>query len=187
MSWFSNLGRKKKKEPSQNLTDVVRGIQWAVNSAVHATENQYISTMQRFFEKQEDGTYKAIEVEIKIDEQHTTKVPLLSLVNPNGLLLDKMKVEMAVKIKQTNVKHIYKDDIKEESDVSRSCFDVTFCSKNNDVTKRGDTIKLSMEFVAGNLPEGIARVMEHINNQIQPNKKHMEEDLKGKNDEEKKS
>lgn len=173
MSWFANLGKKcNKNEGNQNLTDVVRGIQWAANSANHATENQFIATLQRFFEKQEDGTYKAIEVEIAIDENHTTKVPLLSLVNPNGLFLKKMQVSMAVKIDQTALKNILKHDTQEESDVTRSSFNVSFSSKHKDVTKRGDVIHLEMEFNAcEDLPEGVARIVEHFTNKIQPCKK----------------
>ncbi len=172
MSWFANLGKKcKQDEPAQNLTDVVRGIQWAVNSANHATENQFIATLQRFFEEQEDGTYKAIEVELTIDEKHSTKVPLLSLVNPNGLFLKKMQVNMAVKIDKTNLKNILKHDTEEESDITRSCFNVSFSSKHKDITKRGDVIHLDMEFDACDLPEGVARIVEHFTNKIQPCKK----------------
>lgn len=164
MSWYQNLKNKcktKKPEP-QNLTDVVRGIQWAVNSANHATENQYIDTIQRFFDIQEDGTYKAVEVDIAIDDRHHTKIPLLALVNPNGLFLKKMKVDMSVCIDKTGLKNFIKD--KGLSDVTRSSFNVSFTNKGK------NDVQLSMEFESCPLPEGVSRVIENLTNNIQPHK-----------------
>ena len=165
MSWFKNLKDKisSKDQDSQNLTDVIRGIQWAVNSANHATENQYIDIIQRFFEKQDDGSYKAVEVDIAIDSNHRAKVPLLSLVNPNGLFLNKMKVDMSVCIDKTGLKNFVKDN-GNLSDVTRCSFNVSFANKNK------GNVHLSMEFESCPVPEGVSRVIENLTNNIQPYK-----------------
>jgi len=169
MSWFSNLKPKKESECQHNLTDIIRGIQWAVNSAINATENQYISTVQKFFDIQSDGSYKAKEVDIKIDETNYMKIPLVSLINPNGLMLKKMKVDMAVKIQNSTVKNLLKHDVNEESDITRSSFGVSFSAKAKE--NNGDVIKLSMEFESSDSPEGVSRILEQLTNTIQPYKK----------------
>lgn len=175
--WSFGLKKKQRNQENTSLTDIVRGIQWAVNSAIQSTENQYIATLQKFFEKQEDGSFKAVEVDIGIDDNHFMRVPLISLVNPNGLILKKMGVEMVVKIDRTQVKNIYKEDTDEESDVTRSSFNVSFSSKNK--AGSGDVIKLNMEFEATESPEGVSRILEQLTNNIQPHKKIATEEVTG--------
>ncbi len=161
-----------KKKEEHNLTDIVRGIQWAVSSAIQATESQYITTLKRFFEKQEDGTYKAIEAEIVIDDEHSMKVPLISLVNPNGLILKKMKVDMVVKVDGTTIKNVLDANDGKETDITRSSFKVSFNQKNKD---NGKTVGLTMEFDSSESPEGVSRVLEQLTNNIQPQKNIKEE------------
>ena len=81
-----------------------RGLQQAAAATQHLVAQQYIKLFDQFFDYDIDdlGTpMKAKMVDVALDEQHTLRVPLVTLVAPRGLALEAMKVDPSVRMHAT--------------------------------------------------------------------------------------
>jgi hypothetical protein len=159
MSWFTHNNTKKEEESNSSLSDVVRGIQHAVNTAVESTEKHYITTMQKFFDKKDgEEVYKPKMIEMEVAEGQTMKIPLISLMAQNGLMLEEMKVNMTIQVKST--------EVKTNNNINRTSFSVVAAPNEHKITK-GNMVQVEMKFKAGDSPEGVERIAETLTNLIE--------------------
>lgn len=163
--FIKNQKPSKKKDPSnhgseqQTLSDVIRGMQYCVNTAAEITEQHYLSQLSEYFD--EDGnpvmfTYRNHRGEI-------VEIPVFTLMNHNELLLNEINIKMNLPVKYSEVK---KQEIEETAiedfTVSRSAFylaDLSTSSKG----KHGD-IEIEMKFKAGERPEAVSRIVDELMN-----------------------
>jgi len=161
---------KKRGVDAQTLADIARGMQHAVNSTQELTEQHYARIVERYFN--EDGT--AITKRITLPHNAgEMEVPVIALMPPSGLMLKEAEVEMSVRIDATAVKSAAPTD--EETEHTRTSFAVSLGPRSHDRppseggTKGGaSSIDIKMKFVAGDPPEGIARIIEAFANTMIP-------------------
>ena len=88
------------EQQSQTLSDVIRGMQYCVNTAAEITEQHYLSQLSEYFD--EDGnpvmfTYRSSTGQI-------VEIPVFTLMNHAELLLDEINIKMALPIKYSEIK-----------------------------------------------------------------------------------
>ena len=162
------------KMNAQMLTDITRGIHHAVNTTGTMISQQYVMMLQQFFDSEEDGSISAKMVKLKVDEQHDMLVPLIALVQPQGIALDKMRFELSVKITETELKKATHevDGINAE----RCAFKVNLSPSSSDSPRRRtDIVDVAMEFTRCEAPEGMHRLIEQYSAMIQPFKPKADE------------
>ncbi len=161
-------GRKPKPMTSQALTDVTRGMHHAALSTSNMLANQYLYLMDQFFDKDENGLMSAKMVNVQLDESHSMNVPLISMVAPKGLVMDKMKVAMSVRMEEADVKQATHDF--DNSDATRASFRVQLSPRSDSAAqgRSSDIIDIEMEFTAIDPPEGIMKLIDEYVNLISP-------------------
>lgn len=179
MKWF---GRDKKKSESSSMTlsDIIRGIQYCVNSSVEIVEQHYINTINKYMN--EDNEIR--KERIYLDDGHYMDIPLICLTGHNALEVDKMKVKMRVNIRDMDLKHIMVDNETDtesedgeasEDDsytVSRSSMLVDVCNVSRD--EDGANMEIQMTFKTSEPPESLSRIIESLNNSLVVKMKEMD-------------
>lgn len=174
MSWWPFGGggdtAPPEHEPSvseHTLADIVRGIQHAVNAAQTLTEQHFVQLLERYIDPK---TGKAYVQRIMLpDGIHYIDLPLITAIPPNGLALKEMNVDMAVRIDNSTRKKAAPRDV--ETQLTRTSFEVSFAPRAQERAPQktaGSAIDVSMKFVAGDPPEGVARVMEYFTHALVP-------------------
>ena len=166
--WLSKILRRKKKAMNtQKLTDITRGMHHAATTTSAMIAQQYIMMVDQFFDSLPDGSIRAKMVKIFVDDKNYMLVPLVSLVAPKGLTLDKMKVHMSVKITEAEAKLATSEY--DNSEAERSSFTVSLSPRSKEGTRRrSDVVDIEMEFSAIEPPEGIMRLIEQYTNRVLP-------------------
>lgn len=161
---------EKKTAPmtSIDLREITRGLQEAASAANSLIAQQYIDLFDRFFDcNHEDlgAPMTAKMVEIAMDEQHLMRVPLFTLVSPKGLALERMQVDLSVRVKGTEARQALK--AADESSTAR--FKVTIGSQSRQGDSRDpDEVQIRMQFQASEPPEALNRLIEEYTNLIVP-------------------
>ncbi|WP_178119060.1 DUF2589 domain-containing protein [Pseudomonas akapageensis] len=155
---------------ASDLCDITRGLQEAAAATNNLIAQQYIKLFDQFFDYDADelGTpMKAKMVEVALDEQHSMKIPLISLVAPRGLALEHMQVDLSVKIQNTELATA--SHALENGDIQSGRFFVTVgTDKRQSQTRDPDEVQISMQFKACEPPEAINRLIEEYTNLISP-------------------
>lgn len=162
----------------ETLSALTRGIQHAASSTFNMLAQQYLGLLGQFFDEGPDKKLVAKMVYVRIDEAHSVTVPLIALVAPRGLALDKMRVSMSVRIDETELKQATSEADNLVAD--RTSMRVTVSPRTRDGARRPtDVTDLEMEFAAGEPPESIMRIIDTFANQIDPKlSTQLEPDLK---------
>lgn len=168
---FTFLKRKKASESgalnTNTLADIARGMQHAVNSAAELADQQYLRLFELYFEDNDKKQAVPRMKEFVLPNGKVISVPLISLVPPAGLNLERMKVQMAVRIDKTEVKQATKEGALDH--VTRTSFQVSFSPRKGAAEERNQNVMdVEMEFTAGDEPEGVARVIEEYINGVIP-------------------
>ncbi|TMO49008.1 DUF2589 domain-containing protein [Pseudoalteromonas ruthenica] len=157
----------KEKMNAQMLTDITRGIHHAVNTTGTMISQQYVMQLQQFFDTQEDGSLAAKMVKVQVDEQHDMYVPLIALVQPQGIALDKMRFDMSIQISESELKRATHQV--DGFNAERVAFKVNLSPKTSDSNRRRtDIVDVEMQFTRCEAPEGMHRLIEQYANMIQP-------------------
>lgn len=170
MGLFDFLRRKPASEDAlsvHTLADIARGMQHAVNSASELADQQFLRLFELYCEKTDDGKAKAKTMAFVYPDGSEVSVPILSLIPPRGLNLERMRVKMAVQVSKTEVKRATKDGALDH--VTRTSFQCTFSPRHGE-DRAQNVMDVEMTFVAGDPPEGVARVLEGYINAAVPKK-----------------
>ncbi len=157
---------------SVSLTNITRGMHHAAMTTTSMVAQQYVRLFEQFFDREDpkdpDSPLKAKMVEIKLGDNHAMMVPLISMVAPKGIVMDKMKVSMTVRMEDIELKKATTADNAEQ--MQRGGFTVSFQSnkRGKSDARFADEIQVDMEFQAVEPPEGIMRVIEEYTNLIGP-------------------
>jgi hypothetical protein len=104
---------------------------------------------------------------VQIDDKHWVPVPLISLVAPKGLALERMKVSLSVRIEEWESKQATIDE--DGSKADRLSFKVVMSPRTGEGQRRSsDVTDIDMEFCAGDPPEAIMRLIDSFTNLIDP-------------------
>mgnify|MGYP002539543691 FL=1 len=164
--WFNKNkvdGCENMAESDQTLSDIVRGMQYCVNSSAEMIERQYMDRIDRYFD--ENGA--PLTYTVRLPDGSSMDVPLFALMNHSSLILDEMKVKMAVSIRKLDSKKsnvMYKDENSLEDVVSRTAFKVTLCDQGIPCESNGRSVDIEMTFKSGDAPESVARLVDQLLN-----------------------
>lgn len=151
---------------ASDLCDITRGLQEAAAATNNLIAQQYIKLFDQFFDYDVEalGTpMKAKMVEVAMDDQHKMQVPLIALVSPRGLALERMQVDLSVRIQHT-------ETTKASENLQRECFYVTVGGQNkrSGDARDPDEVQIRMQFQACEPPEALNRLIEEYTNLISP-------------------
>lgn len=155
------------KKPSVDLSDVIKGMQHAVNEAEKMLETHNLRSIKNFF--YEDGDPKT--VELHLDEDNYLEVPILALANHSSLMIDRLTMEFEAKIEQVGIHNtedvlgaVRKDGEDSESTTERNArFSVGFSGQPD-----SNSLKVRLEFRAAAQPEGLSRILDEYNKLVVP-------------------
>ncbi|MGE7990717.1 DUF2589 domain-containing protein [Pseudomonas sp. NPDC089554] len=155
---------------SSDLSDITRGLQEAAAATHTLIAQQYIKLFDQFFDCDTDALgspMKAKMVEVAMDEQHTLRVPLIALVSPRGLALERMQVDLSVRVNGIDTQALAKD--KPAADAKGARFQVTVGASGRRGDQRDpDEVQIRMQFQACEPPEAINRLIEEYTSLIIP-------------------
>ena len=151
------------------LTDITRGIHHAVNTTGTMISQQYVMMLQQFFDTQDDGSIAAKMIKVQVDEKHDMLVPLIALVQPQGIALDKMRFDMSIQITESELKKATHEV--DGLNAARAAFKVNLSPKtSNGTRRRTDIVDVKMQFTRCEAPEGMHRLIEQYAAMVQPYK-----------------
>ena len=153
----------------QTFSDIIRGMQYAVNTAQETLQNYQFSQMQRYFH--EDG--KPYIVWITLSDGRRIEVPQITLVPQSLLSIEELEMSFKVQVAHTEVKGNEPEkqtaDGKTAKEPDRSSFQVQFARRampGEGEEKQGaeaGTISVRIKFKAIPIPEGAARLLDALN------------------------
>ncbi|WP_256669384.1 DUF2589 domain-containing protein [Pseudomonas sp. MN1F] len=155
-----------------DLCDITRGLQEAAAATNSLIAQQYINLFDQFFDcdTQALGSpMKAKMVEVAMDDRHLMRVPLFALVAPKGLTLERMQVDLSVRVKATEGLHALREASEQAGAAS---FKVTIGAQGRQAEARDpDEVQIRMQFHASEPPEALNRLIEEYTKLITPIRK----------------
>lgn len=148
-----------KKNSSATLSDIIRGIQFCINSSIEILEQHFSNQIDKYIDSED----KLISKSIRINDKYAVDIPLFCLSDHNALMLDEMEVKMKVNLKDFEIKEIENTYNEENFSISRSSFCVDSNNINNDDP---NNIDICMKFKSANPPEAISIISEKLLNTI---------------------
>lgn len=152
------------KESGFTLSDMIRGIQYCVNSGVEIVEQHYIKTMEKFFYS--DGT--PVTKTINISENSQIDVPLICLSNHGSLDFEEMRIKTKMSIDGISEKEVQNElmmTADDDYEITRGSFSVSLGGVHKD-NNEASTAEIEMVFKRSNPPEAMSRVIDYINNMV---------------------
>ena len=155
-----------------DLRDLTRGLQEAAAATNSLIAQQYINLFDQFFDcdTQALGSpMKAKMVEVAMDDRHIMRVPLFALVAPKGLTLERMQVDLSVRVNATEELRALREECDKASTAS---FKVTIGAQGRQGEARDpDEVQIRMQFHASEPPEALNRLIEEYTKLITPTRK----------------
>jgi len=161
------------KKTTVDLSDVIRGMQHAVNEAQKTLEAHNLKSLLRFF--YEDGDPKTIDLHLK-DDKHL-EIPLVALANHNSLQIQNLTMEFEALIEQVGISSV--DDLKEALKKTNS-LDGKDLDDSAEITNpavfnigfsgqpHSNMLKVKIEFSSADQPEGLSRIVDEYNKLVVP-------------------
>ena len=147
--------RKKTKYP---LSDILKGIQYAINSVQDMLHAQQVQNLLKFWQK-EDGS--PVTQNIPIGEREL-EVPLMSLVPHSHLEMDNVEIKFKAKIGDVEHQSISnKQGDNEGLSLANLKMEVDGIKARDD-----DVMEITIHFKAKETPEGVARLTDEYNKHI---------------------
>jgi hypothetical protein len=167
--WFAGRGGGKRKqgkdEEGLTLSDVIRGIQFCVNSSVEIAEQHYATSIAKYV----DEADKILSRRVFVRDGCAMDLPLICLTGHQSLQFDEMKVKMNVNIRNIDLKTASVGNLRggggdSAFEVSRGTFGVELGSPT---PREGTTsVELEMKFRSAEPPEAMCRLIDQLNNSI---------------------
>lgn len=152
-----------------DLRDITRGLQEAAAATNSLIAQQYINLFDQFFDCDTHALgspMKAKIVEVAMDDRHIMRVPLFALVAPKGLSLERMQVDLSVRVNATEGLRVPSEECEQASAAS---FKVTIGAQGRQgETRDPDEVQIRMQFHASEPPEALNRLIEEYTKLITP-------------------
>lgn len=161
--FIKNKKTSKKKHiqemDQQTLSDVIRGMQYCVNTAAEITEQHYLSQLAQYF----DETGNPVMFTYRNNRDEIVEIPVFTLMNHNELLLNEINVKMSLPVKYSELKQEkVEEKATEDYMVSRSAFYLDSLATSS--KGKGGEIEIEMKFKAGERPESVSRIVDELMN-----------------------
>ncbi len=183
---------RKHKEPQRmgvDLSQVIRGMQHAVNEAQRTLEVHHLKSLLRFFYA--DGDPKT--VDLHLGGAKHIDIPLVTLANHSSLKIDELEMEFKARIEEVAVKDL--DELKQilsesggppsepddasdaattkldgapSDDEGSATFNIGFSSTAPRGESAGNVISVRIKFLSADQPEGLSRIIDEYNKLVAP-------------------
>lgn len=147
--------KKKEEEESQTFSDLIRGLQYSVNTAQQALEKHHLYLLSRFTD--EDGNIQTKRVTLPNGD--VVDIPIMSFMNMGALAIDELELEFDTKVDHAATKEY------SSSGYTRSYFDIDVTSSTRN-TKGNMHVKI--KFKNKDIPESVARLTDELNKFMSP-------------------
>lgn len=162
---------------NQTFSDIIRGMQYAVNTAQETLQEHQFHLMQRYFK--EDGSPHIVTVQLQ--EGRVLHIPQITLIPQNLLAIDELEMSFAVAVVRSEIKSFKQkaedtlNEIVSEAGPeapARSSFTVAFARNSLETADEKsapsnlDTIEVRIKFKSIPLPEGASRIQDLLNLEI---------------------
>lgn len=150
------------KKQSVAFSDILRGLQQAINSAQEILQNQQVRNLQQFIGN--DG--KPVTHKVKIGEK-VMEVPLITLVPRNHLMMEDVEIKF-----KTKVGDMYAEEppILMGLQNVQSAPEISYANLQMQMDRISmedkNLMEITVRFKAKDIPEGMARVIDEYNKQI---------------------
>ncbi|HEK1691276.1 TPA: DUF2589 domain-containing protein [Pseudomonas putida] len=157
-----------------DLRDITRGLQEAAAATNSLIAQQYINLFDHFFDIDPQALgapMKAKMVEVAMDDKHVIRVPLFALVSPKGLALERMQVDLSVRVNGTEALRAMQANDNDQAG-GAAAFKVTIGAQGRQgETRDPDEVQIRMQFQASEPPEALNRLIEEYTKLINPTRK----------------
>jgi hypothetical protein len=156
----------------QTFSDIIRGMQYAVNTAQETLQNYQYEQMRQYF--REDGSPYVVFVTLSDGRQ--IEIPQITLVPQSLLAIEELEMSFKVQVAHTDLRSGRPPDTetpgveKAMKDTGRSSFQVQFGRRAVSGEEEGagagpesGMITVNIKFKSIPIPEGAARVLDSLN------------------------
>lgn len=147
-----------KKKQTFALSDILKGVQYAINSAQEMLHAQQVQNLMKFWQSNDGApvTQKVLIGERELD------VPLLTLVPHNHMEMDDVEIKFKAKVgdvvSQSMVYGLNGNDMLSHTDLKMEMEGVRVTDS--------DVMEITIRFKGKETPEGVARLIDEYNKQI---------------------
>lgn len=161
---------KWKKKPAGKsgitLSDVIRGLQFCVNSSAEIMEQHYLTALDKYIDEK---TQAPLTRRLQIKDGYAIDVPLICLSDHHSLYLDELEVKLSVNLRDIALKETAApvNGGEKPFTIDRGSFSVELGGAAQD----GDgnsMMDVTMKFKATQPPEALARIIEKLDNAVTP-------------------
>lgn len=152
-----------------SLSDITRGLQHAAAAANVVVAHQYTQLLDQFFDQQPDGVLTPKLMMLETANGGQLQVPLVALVTPRGMAMEKMRIELAVRSDQ--VHPIDESHPFDGSSHRRGRFAISMAPRRTEGEgdeRERSLMDITIDFVALEPPEGLMRLIDEYTNSIVP-------------------
>jgi hypothetical protein len=187
------MGDKTTSNNEQTFSDVIRGMQYAVNTAQEYLQQYQFELLTKYFEFEDGGAGKGKigkprMLDILLPSNRRVAVPKISIIPQSMLAIEELDMSFSVAIAHTEVKPFEEAAKRQAAGVndesqSRSRLYVSFARRNppakggffnrdknkeESIPQDGfDTIQVNIKFKSIELTEGAARIQDMLNLEIE--------------------
>lgn len=157
----------REKNSSQTFSDLIRGLQHSVNTAMEMVETRNIELLGRYFSPKGEPISKRL----NINEQTVVDVPLISIVNPSTINVKEVEMDFSVQIVSSELRRKQaqkgfqtgEGDAHFDNRLKRSNLEISFEGK-----KENSSMQVHIKFESKPIPEGLSRIIDEYDKTITP-------------------
>jgi len=161
--------KKQTNTTDQTLSDIMRGMQRAVNTAQEALQDYQFRLMKKYF--REDGS--PYTVWITLSDGRRVEVPQITLLPWSLIAIEELEMGFSVEVSHSELKKQVAEAVKGTpskpfDDLTRSSFIVQFARQPEGEAGAadGNAVTVRIKFKAIPVPEGTARMLDALNMDI---------------------
>lgn len=163
MAYWNN-----EKNASQTLSDLVRGLQHSVNTAMEMIETRNVELLGRYFAP--DGT--PLSKRLNINSNTSIDVPLISIVNPSTINIKEVEMDFSVQIVSSELRKKQaqegfkagNENTSFDNRLKRSNLEISFDGNKDNASR----MQVKIKFESKPIPEGLSRIIDEYDKTIAP-------------------
>ena len=163
MAYWNN-----EKNASQTLSDLVRGLQHSVNTAMEMIETRNVELLGRYFAP--DGT--PLSKRLNVNGKTALDVPLISVVNPSTINIKEVEMDFSVQIVASELRKKQAQDgfragnenTSFNNRLKRSNLEISFDGNKDNASR----MQVKIKFESKPIPEGLSRIIDEYDKTIAP-------------------
>jgi len=159
---------RKDKNMPQMLSDLIRGLQHSVNTAMEMVESRNVELLGRYFDENGNPYIRRL----NIDRHTHVNVPIISVVNHSTINVKEVEMSFNVQVvsSETRIKEAQKgfildddEDAEYANNLKRTNLEVSFNGR-----KEAPRMHVKIKFESKPVPEGLSRIIDEYDKTISP-------------------